>query len=367
MRIFMLAPNPGARGPVPKHTAHLVAALRELGCTIVLHPWGQYRANESVFVKLAQRGRDALSARRALKACHFDVVVIKTAHDWRTLLRDLAVVFAIRPRCRPIVVQLQGSRTSMLIEPGSRVFKLGTAALLALVDGVMVLSTQEHDELAMFRPATRIFTVKNPYVSAFHSNPAHGDSSLVPQPRLLFVGRMIKEKGIFDLVEAFADVRTKYECELVLVGDGNDEADLRQRISRLGIEKHVTMLGYLSGPALTATYREATMFVLPSWSEGFPTVLAEAMDAGLPIVTTRIRGAIDHLIAGENALFVEPRDARGLGSAISTLLQDRDLQERMGSANRNRIHIFDPQTVASEYRDVLLTLIKRTSVSEGIT
>src|SRR5205823_173848 len=104
--------------------------------------------------------------------------------------------------------------------------------------------------------------------------------------------------------------------------------------------------GYLAGAELEAAYREATLFVFPSWVEGFPTVLAEAMDAGLPIVTTRIRGAADHLVAGENALFVEPRDVSALVDAILTLLDDRDLAARMSAANRRRIGIFEPRVVA---------------------
>jgi glycosyltransferase involved in cell wall biosynthesis len=118
------------------------------------------------------------------------------------------------------------------------------------------------------------------------------------------------------------------------------------------------MPGHLSGSELSHEYRVATIFVLPSWSEGFPTVLAEAMDAGLPIVTTRIHGAADHLIAGENALFVERRDVNGLASALIMLLEDRDLRARMASANRERIRIFEPRVVAAEYLHVLRSFVR---------
>jgi glycosyltransferase involved in cell wall biosynthesis len=118
------------------------------------------------------------------------------------------------------------------------------------------------------------------------------------------------------------------------------------------------MPGHLAGSELSHEFRVATIFVLPSWSEGFPTVLAEAMDAGLPIVTTRIHGAADHLIAGENALFVEPRDVNGLASALIRLLEDRDLRTRMASANRERIRIFEPNVVAAEYLHVLRSFVR---------
>jgi glycosyltransferase involved in cell wall biosynthesis len=365
MRIFMLVQHPTARGPVPKHTSHLVAELRSLGCTVVTHTWGQRQHGESLLHKLTKRALDVLSVRRALKRDRqFDVAVVKTAHDWRTLLRDIAVVLVIRRRCRPIVLQLHGSHSSELVEPGGQAFKAATALLLTLVDAVLVLSTEEQRQWQAFRQRPQVFTVKNPYVSLFSSEGSDRTNSSVSGVRALFVGRLMREKGIFELVEAFADVLQRMECKLVIVGEGGDAeaSELRDRIRSLGLENHVTMPGYLSGPELRNVYRESSIFVLPSWSEGFPTVLAEAMDAGLPIVTTYIRGAADHLISGENALFVDPRDAKGLASAIITLLTDRDLRTRMASANRRRIEIFHPELVAAEYLEVL----KSVSVMRGM-
>jgi glycosyltransferase involved in cell wall biosynthesis len=287
----------------------------------------------------------------------FDVAVVKTAHDWRTLLRDIAAVQVIRRRCRPVVLQLHGSRSSWLVGPNRKAFKLATALLLASVDGIMVLSNEERRQWQAFRRRPPVFTVKNPYVSVFSAGSPESASAR-GTTRVLFVGRLIEAKGIFDLVEAFPSVLERTECELVMVGEGDKEGELRKRIDRLGLENQVTIAGYLSGCELRDQYRAASLFVLPSWSEGFPTVLAEAMDAGLPIVTTKIRGAADHLIAGENALFVEPRDVKGLATAMTKLLRDDDLRARMASANRKRIRMFAPETVARDYLGVLQEAIR---------
>jgi glycosyltransferase involved in cell wall biosynthesis len=225
-----------------------------------------------------------------------------------------------------------------------------------------VLSTEEQGQWEAFRRHPPVFTVKNPYVRVFSSHSPASTTASALGARALFVGRLIEEKGIFDVVEALPVVLEQTPCELVLVGQGDQESQIRARIRHLGLEDHVTLPGYLSGPALSARYRESTMFVLPTyWDEGFPTVLAEAMDAGLPIVTTHIRGAADYLVAAENALFVEPRDVKGLASAMITLLRDRDLCARMASANRERVKMFEPDVVAAEYLDVLRTLIREPS------
>jgi glycosyltransferase involved in cell wall biosynthesis len=362
MRIFMLVQHPDARGPVPKHTSHLVAALRSLDCTVVTHPWGQQRAGETLLAKLIQRSRDVLSVYRTLRHNTFDVAIVKTSHDWRTLLRDIAVALVIRRRCRPIVLQFHGGLASRLVERGGHAFKLTTAILLALVDGTMVLSTEEQRQWRAFRRRPPVFVVKNPYVSIFPTLQEPTNDSA--RSRVLFVGRLIEPKGIFDLIDALPAVLERTQCHLVVVGEGDQEQELRIRIHRLGLDDHVTLAGYLTGPALTDRYREATIFVLPtSWNEGFPTVLAEAMDAGLPIITTHIRGAADHLEPGENALFVQAHDVKGLGSAIIALLSDRELRARMATANRERMRMFEPEIVAAEYLDTLRSVAR--SVSDG--
>jgi glycosyltransferase involved in cell wall biosynthesis len=358
MRIFMLVQPPGARGPVGKHTSYLVAALRSLGCTVETHPWGRRMENVSLREMVAQRAHDVRSVRRSLKGRSFDIAVVKTAHDWRTLIRDLAVVLAVRRRCRPIVLQLHGSRASALVRPGRPLFKLATALLLSLVDGIMVLSTEEQRQWMSFRRRPRVVTVKNPYIRRDSASPSAGSSEGTTSDRVLFVGRLIEEKGIFDLVKALPRVLEETPCHLVVVGEGDREADLRDRVRSLALEDHATILGYRPPDEVAKIYRECTVFALPTrWDEGFPTVLAEALDAGLPIITTRVRGAADHLVENENALFVEAGDITGLSAALISLLRDHKLRRRMQSANRELIRIFEPEVVAQEYLQALQTFV----------
>jgi glycosyltransferase involved in cell wall biosynthesis len=309
---------------------------------------------------------DVVSVRRALQGEEFDVAIVQTAHDWRTLARDIAVVLAIRRRCRPVLLQLHGSRASALVEPRHRAFRLATATLLLLVDGVMVLSTEEQRHWQAFRRNPPVFTVKNPFVGNAASRRDAVEASATEADRVLFVGRLLEAKGIFALVEAFATVVDQAMCELVIVGCGEHERRVRRQIRRLGLEEQVRMKGYLTGAELHREYAEASLLVLPtSWDEGFPTVLAEAMDAGLAIVTTRIRGAADHLVEGKHALFVEPRDVRAIASAILTVLRDRELRERMRSANRQRVRIFEPEVVGAEYLQVLRSLVRPAPPAES--
>jgi rhamnosyl/mannosyltransferase len=347
MRIFMLVQRDRIRGPVPKLTPVLITELRALGCTVVTHPWGRRSDRESLPTKVRRTLQDVDSARRAARGVEFDVALVTTAHDWRAVLRDIAVALVLRRHRRPVLLHFHGSKTALLVRPGSHLFKLASRLLLRLTDGVLVLSTEERRQLVAFRPSTPVHAVRNPYERK--SFPARDAPHAGEVPQLLYVGRLLREKGVLDLVEAMPSVLERAPCRLAIVGDGEVERALRDRIRDLGLAESVSMPGYLQGEELLRAYAEADVFVLPSWSEGFPTVLAEAMDAGLAIVTTRIQGAVDHLVEGEHALFTTPGDVDGLADALVEAVQSPDLRARMGAANRERVGRFDPDAVAREY------------------
>ena len=109
-------------------------------------------------------------------------------------------------------------------------------------------------------------------------------------------------------------------------------------------------LGFLDQEELGAVYARADMLVLPSYyGEGFPTVISEAMSHGLPIVTTPIRGAADHLVEGENVLFVAPHSPREIAEAIVTLAGDEPLRRRLGENNLVKVRDFAPERAVRDY------------------
>jgi glycosyltransferase involved in cell wall biosynthesis len=290
--------------------------------------------------------------------------VIKTGHDWATVTRDLMVVLVGRKRVPKIVLQLQGSFPDRVLGPGQRAFKSVMRQLLGKVDAVMVLSTEEQAKWRRFSPDVPFYTVKNPFAGVAADLVRRPASNDVPQ--LLFVGRLLREKGLFELVDALAEASKTSPTDLEIVGDGPVREELAVEVRRLHLGDRVTFRGYLDGDELTAAYRAADIFVLPSWSEGFPTVIAEAMGHGLPVITTRIRGAADHLVEGENAIFSEVGDVAGLTRAIETLATDHELRRRMGAANLDRVRIFEPDIVAREYLAVLREVVGGPSASERV-
>jgi len=359
----MLAPRATVRGPLPKLTPLLVDALGLLGCEVELLPWGRKVEGERLPAKLAGRVRDLADARTAVIRGGYSVVVVTTAHDWLTLARDLALLRTL-PRDRVVILQFHGSQSTRLVAGGSHLFKRVTKALLARADGVLVLSRQEQEEWQEFSPASQVLVVRNVRPAL----PVDVEPSLNRdgRPIVLSVARLLASKGVLDLVRALPLVQRDVHCRLVLAGDGPDAVRIRALVEELGVADSVELSGYLGDTELARLYRSADVFALPTFHpEGFPTVILEAMAAGLPIVTTRSRGAADYLVEGGNALFVPAHDPQALSVALIRLLGDDELRREMGAANREKVSEFDPGPVADEYLDALERIVAAVGTREA--
>jgi glycosyltransferase involved in cell wall biosynthesis len=361
MRILMLGPGAAIQGPLPKIVPLLAASLRSLGCVVDVETWGRHCDDESLFDKIAGRLIDVVRIRRALGRQPCEVMVVTTAHDWATLSRDIPLLLATRKLCGCAVLQFHGSFAERFVAPGHSVFKWASRWLIRLSDAALVCSTEEQRQWRALCPGSRFYVVNYPLVSSsLRNQPVDRLQLGLPErvPIVLFVGRLIEAKGVLDVVGALPEVVARTPCHLLIVGDGPLAAEVRRRATAAGIRAHVTVAGYLRGDALRGAFACADVFVLPTrWSEGFPLSIIEALDAGLPIITTSMRGMADHLHDGTNALFVDSHDRTALSNALSRLLTDPELRARMGRANRQKARDFDPEVVARHYLEVLREIV----------
>ncbi len=356
----MLGPSPTIQGPLPKIVPVLITGLRDLGCEVYEEVWGRRRDDETWVRKLVQRLGDVRRVRRVLREHAFDLLVVTTAHDWQTLSRDIPLLLATRGLCAHRVLQFHGCFVDRLVAPGHSAFKLASAVLIRLSDAALVLSSEEQRQWQAFYPRGQVYVVSYPYVpAALPCPPAPRRSLGVPDgvPILLFVGRVMEAKGVFELIAALPQVSARTPCHLLVVGDGPEVPEVRRRVSAAGIGAHVTLAGYLEGDALRAAYGCADVFVLPSWSESLPLSMVEAMEAGLPVVTTRIRGMADHVRDGVHGFLTPPRDIAALAEALARILGDAGMRARMGQANQEKVREFAPDVVARHYLGVLQGLM----------
>ena len=367
MTILMLTPSPNIRGPIMKHTPILVEELRTLGCAIDTLPWGANENDEKLSRKISGRILSIVQVHELLKKNIYDLLIIKTAHDWAAVIRDLTLLWTTR-HLRPLtILQIHGSQSHRLAEGKPKLFKKATKVVLDLCDGVMLLSTEEQNDFMRFYASKKFWTVENPVVLNSPEKVVHNQWSLPnSKSKLLFVGRLVKEKGIFELLHAVATLTQKHDIHLLILGVGPEENAVKKLIDKLGISKTVTLGGYTEGQKLIAAYKEADILILPSWIEGFPTVVTEAMQHGTAIVTTKIRGVADHLIENENAIYTPVNDANALASNIEKLVNNPQLRDKIVQTNKVKVQDFLPKPVALRYLETIYKIINQKTIPDQV-
>ena len=179
-------------------------------------------------------------------------------------------------------------------------------------------------------PAAKVMV--NPYgvdLSAFTPGPERAAGAV---PRILFVGRVGFRKGVIELLAAFRALAGSAELHMI----GPVEDSIRPFLTD-GPADGVFVRGPVAADQLADAYRAADIFCLPSWEEGFPLVLLQAMASGLPVVVSRATGAADMVTAGGEGEILEAGDVDGLSGALAALIDDAGRRERQGAAARARV------------------------------
>ena len=156
----------------------------------------------------------------------------------------------------------------------------------------------------------------------------------------LFVGRVVRDKGVNELVSAFAQLHQKCpETRLLLVGPYEDALDPIEDSTRNSINEGegIIYAGEKKGEELLAYYAAADCFVLPSYREGFPNTVLEAGAMGLPSIVTDINGSREIIIEGENGMIVPPQDSYALQMAMRRAVEDKESLAIMASNARTMV------------------------------
>jgi glycosyltransferase involved in cell wall biosynthesis len=198
--------------------------------------------------------------------------------------------------------------------------------------------------------------------------PSDNSSSILPlDPRILefckgrcvlgAVGRLSPEKGYSILLDAFHMVLDSFpNARLIILGEGEARRSLEEKLKNLRIEKQVLLPGYVKDAA--SYFHLFKLMILSSTTEGLPLVVLEAMQAGIPVVATKVGGLLDLLLEGKCGILVPPGQSRLLADGILRLINDPELQLKL--SQRGKLHIRDhysSKAMALEYQEIYNDLI----------
>jgi len=173
--------------------------------------------------------------------------------------------------------------------------------------------------------------------------------------RITMVGRLVAGKGLWVLLDA-VDALDRTDISVCVVGDGPVREEFESEIRNRGLEDTVYTLGYRTD--VGSILAGSDIFVLPSFREGTPRVITEAMASGLPVVATDIAGIPEQVSDGENGYLVPTGDPGALADRLERLIEDADRRNRFGAESRNRASTFSIEGMLGDldevYRDLRL-------------
>jgi glycosyltransferase involved in cell wall biosynthesis len=215
---------------------------------------------------------------------------------------------------------------------------------------MLVLQTEASRTVLAQTRKQRVCTIPNPVETSPEANPSAAN-------KIVAVGRLVPQKGFDLLLRAFAKIADDWpDWTLVIWGEGPLREELERERDRLGLRDRVEFPGLSSQPL--GWLDSGSIFVLASLYEGFPNVLAEAMAAGLPVISFDCSwGPREMIIPEQDGLLVPTGDVDALARSIGTLIADPELRDRLGAAARQNVRRFSKRRIVDQWTDMIARLL----------
>lgn len=334
--VLLLGPSREAISGVTTHLNGLMGSRLVTRFDLVHFQVGSEGRAESAIGKLARLALSPFTLAATIVKSDAQLVHINSSLNAKAYWRDLAYLVIARLCGARVLYQVHGGRLEEFAPRG--LFAAFVRASLRLADAVVVLS---REQLEVFRKRLAGHAV-DVVPNGIDCAPYTLYNRAAPEPaqplRLIYIGRLAPAKGLTETIEALRIARLRgVAARLVLAGSGSEEARLRQHVRDAGLTREVAFVGPAWGAHKAQLLSQADVFLLPSYAEGLPYSLLEAMAAGVVPVVTPVGAIPDVVTEREHGLLVAPRDAEAIAQAVALLAADRALLARMSAACRARI------------------------------
>lgn len=338
VRILVVGKGAPDRGGIAAHLAGLLesplARDHELSFLNLTRPETDPAGGRFTLRNVRRTVRDLAVLWRACAGA--EVVSIHSALEPTvTMVRAGSFALVARSRKARVFVHAHGGGLRFWLRGRPR--RMLTRMALAPCHAVIAVAEGERRVLSSVLGPDRVRLVENGVdVHRFDVGDRAGVD--VRPPRVLYAGLLTPRKGVVDLLAASAELVARGVVhELILAGGTPDEGRTAEDEVRAAAHPCAQFLGPQPHERMPELYRQADVFVLPSWWEAFPISLLEAMASGLPVIATSV-GDIPTLVEdGVTGILTAPKDVDALTEALERLLADPDLRRRMGEAGRLRV------------------------------
>jgi glycosyltransferase involved in cell wall biosynthesis len=317
-KIYMVGPSLKTQGGISTVLNIYNTNFRELGLKFIPSYSGRNRLLDILLFLYALV--KVLAASLLYKGVIFHINSASNGSFFRkSILAKMALFFG-----RKVVFHVHGGGFGNFIENSKENKRNKIISLLCKTHRVIVLSDSWKDYFSKYLPQEKTIVLNNPCPIADISYNTRNN----PKTKILFTGRLSKAKGIYDLIEAVG-LLTDGSFQLEAYGDGELEK-VCDFINKRNLGERVLINNWKPYDQILEIYRGADIFVLPSYTEGMPMSILEAMGSGLPIISTNVGGIPEAVINNENGFLINPGDIAALTEKLDTLIRDKALREEMG-------------------------------------
>jgi glycosyltransferase involved in cell wall biosynthesis len=272
---------------------------------------------------------------KTLKFYNPDVIQFNPSLEWVSIIRDYFFIRVAKKSNFPIILFVRGWRKNIskyfndenII---SKFFK----HLFEIPNVILVLSTEAKNELINLGINPKKIIIKNTMVVSKNYKPMNKKFN---QPyTILFCSRIEKGKGIYELVDAINLILKEFPQTITyIVGNGSELKNLIKFIKNKKLNDKIICTNYKTGTNKIKYFLDADIFVLPSYTEGFPNVFPEALSAGLPFVATGVGGLKEALVDNINGVSINslPPNPKEIAEKIITLMKNPSLMKKISSNN----------------------------------
>jgi len=285
------------------------------------------------------------------------IVHINTSLSVKSVLRDLLFTFYAKILGKKCIVFFHGwsSENEKLMQDK---YKWLLKLYLHYTDALITLSKRSQHTLKSLGYKKKIYIettlVDDNLLKGFDINKRLIRCS--DKITLLFLARLEKEKGIFDIIDACELITQKgYSIRLLIAGKGRAEKEV---LSRVKSKKYIEILGYVTGEAKAKSYQDSDIYILPSYTEGMPISVLEAMAFGLPVIVTPVGGLQDIIKEGINGYFVPIANSTVLAETIVRLVNNKDLINKMSLYNYSEAHKYYASNVVIRIENIYKGLLE---------
>jgi glycosyltransferase involved in cell wall biosynthesis len=350
LRVLFNTPNPKLQGGPPTHLPLLETQLRK-HTHLETFAYGRKTDLETLFAKVVGRSKDLLTLRAKIAAFQPDIIHHNTAFDSMAMMRDAPLVWLAKQYKVPLLLKMHGSFHEAFGQMNPVLEKLRNF-MLQHAHCIGVLSAIEKQYFLETWPflGDRVKVVKNIIKPEFYRI----ERQELAYPTLLFISRFIQKKGIFDLLEAIPGVRKKFPAaQFIFVGSGSDAAEFDKRVKEKKLTASVHRVDHINNLETAKFYASAWALVFPThFPEGMPMVVAEAMAAGVPIITTRTKFAQSYMLMERHCLFIDYKNPLSIENQIIYLLERPELRQQMSKNNRELAKSFQAEIVTHEFINI---------------